>query len=103
MRACAGVAVALALVACAGSPKWSRSGVSAEAAAADYADCRSMAQEATERDNAINADILASRGHDWEQSGTLDLHQSAFTAQSEARAGDVVAACMISKGYAPGG
>jgi len=103
MRSIAGIAVALALVACAAEPRWSRGGVSAAVAESDYADCRGMAQEATERDNGINADILASRGHDWQQTGTLDLHQSAFVAQSQLQAGDILKACMLSKGYVPGG
>jgi hypothetical protein len=94
------LAVALALAACAG-PQWEKPGISAETAAADYADCSSLAQDATQRDSAIQADILASRGHDWERSGTLATHTDVFAAEDQRRSGDVLGSCMRLRGYTP--
>jgi hypothetical protein len=100
MRRGMALAAALALAACAG-PQWEKPGISAETAAADYADCLSLSRDATQRDSAIEGDILASRGHDWEKSGTLDAHQDAFAAEDEKRSGDVLGSCMRLRGYTP--
>jgi len=102
MRVSWSLGVALCLAACASSPQWTKQGVSPQATASDYADCRSQAQEATRRDNNIDADILASRGRDWEQSGTLSTHEAIFANEDYRKSDDVVKACMIAKGYAPG-
>ncbi len=91
--------LALLLAACAG-PQWTKPGVSSATAAADYVDCRSEAQQANSRDADIQADIIASRGHDWEQSGTHAAHQNSFAAENQARSGDVLGVCMRLKGYA---
>ena len=92
------LAVAAALAACAG-PQWTKPGAAADTVAADYADCRSQAYQTTRRDADIQSDILASRGHDWEQSGTLMTHTDSFAAENQRRAGNVVGACMQLKGY----
>jgi hypothetical protein len=89
----------LLLAACAG-PQWTKPGVSDATAAADYSDCRAEANQADTRDADIQSDIMASRGHDWAQSGTLGAHQSGFAAENQARSGDVMASCMRLKGYA---
>ncbi|HUZ71414.1 MAG TPA: hypothetical protein VMU87_00385 [Stellaceae bacterium] len=93
----------LCLAGCAGAPQWTKQGVTPQVAASDYADCRRQAQAATRRDANIDADILASRGRDWQQSGTLSTHQTMFGATATRQQDDVVKACMIAKGYAPGG
>jgi hypothetical protein len=98
-RGTAALAAGLALDACAG-PQWTKPGVGADTAAADYADCRSLAQQATQRDSSIQADILASRGRDWENSGTLEAHQDVFAAEATRQSGDVLGACMRLRGYA---
>lgn len=100
-RAAAGLLTML-LAACAG-PHWTKPGVSAETAASDYADCRAEAQQANRRDNDIEADILASRGRDWEQHGTLATHQDVFAAEHQGRSDDVLTACMRLRGYSSGG
>jgi hypothetical protein len=93
------IAVCLVLAACAG-PQWTKPGVSAGTAATDYADCSAQAQQADRRDSNIEADILASRGRDWEQHGTLDTHQQVYAAEAQNRTGDVLGACMRLRGYA---
>ena len=97
----AGLIVMIGLAACA-STVWNKAGVSNEQAAADYAECNSLAQGANQRDSNIQADILASRGHDWSQSGTMSTHQATFAAESQQQSGDIIRSCMIAKGYAPG-
>ncbi len=93
---------AVCLVGCAGTPQWTKEGVSPQVAASDYADCRSQAQQETRRDANIDADIMASRGRDWQQSGTLSTHQTMFGNEDYRQHEDIVKTCMIAKGYAPG-
>ena len=93
------LAIALALAACAGPPQWTKAGVGADTIATDYADCRSQAHQETRRDNNIQSDILASRGHDWEQSGTLAAHNDVFASEDQHRFGDVLGDCMRLRGY----
>jgi hypothetical protein len=90
--------LALALAACAG-PRWSKPGIDADTARSDFADCRSMGSEATRRDADIDADILASRGQDWSNSGTLGVHQAVMAAGPADRSDAIIALCMSSKGY----
>ena len=58
-----------------------------------------MAQQAVRRDSDIDADILASRGQDWQNSGTLSTHKATIAADTGRRSDDVLSACMASKGY----
>ena len=101
-RAIAGLGLALGLAACAGTPPWTKDGVSPQQAAADYADCRSQAQVATRRSANIEADIMASRRLDWEQTGTLATREQLFANETADRTDALVKSCMIAKGYAPG-
>jgi hypothetical protein len=91
----------LALTGCAQTATWSRDGVSPEVAAQDLADCRNDAQEANRRQANIDADIMASRGRDWQKTGVLDAQQQTRTADQVDRAANLVTSCMIGKGYAP--
>ncbi len=85
MKKIASLALVLCLAACAGG-SWSKDGTTPQAAAADLADCNSLAQTATERD--ANIDTRIQREDD--------------AAQSQTVRDDVVSRCMIAKGYAPG-
>lgn len=102
MRRTSGLALALCLVACAGTPQWTKQGITAQAAGADFADCRTQAQAITRRDDDIQADIMASRGHDWMQTNTLSTRQALYASENRRPAEDYVKSCMIAKGYAPG-
>lgn len=99
MRGTLGFALVLGLAACAGQ-QWTKDGVSGETAAADYADCNSLAQAARRHDSTIDTDILASRGHDWEENSSLQTRQQIF-AEGVQQSSDIVKACMIGKGYTP--
>lgn len=96
------LAAALCVVACAAAPAWTKQGVSPQQAAQDYSDCRSQAQAMFMRDVNIQTDILASRGRDWQQTGTLSAHDTIFGNENRQQQSDYVKSCMISKGYAPG-
>ncbi len=96
------LAVALLLGGCASTPQWSKQWASPQAAATDFADCRSQAQEATRRDANIQADIMASRGRDWSQTQTMGTRQAIFANENHLQTDDLVKSCMIAKGYAPG-
>jgi hypothetical protein len=102
MRSILALALLLSLAACSGSGGWHKDGVDSETAAADYAECRHSAQVADRRDSDIDADILATRGQDWERIGVLQMKRNDYADSDEARQGDNVDRCMKEKGYTGG-
>ncbi|HXE17677.1 MAG TPA: hypothetical protein VN632_10640 [Stellaceae bacterium] len=99
----AALALSLMLGACAGPSKWTKEGVSPDAAAADYADCRHAAQHDIQRDVNIDTDIAAARAQDRDRTQTRETY-AANDASSNARlSSQIVKGCMESKGYAPSG
>lgn len=99
----AAIALSLALCACGGPGKWAKDGVTQEMAAADYADCRSQAQHAIQRDVNIDADIEASRATDRDRSQTRNTYNADDASANRQLSGEMVSGCMQSKGYAPTG
>jgi hypothetical protein len=99
MRSISGLALLLALAGCVGAGGWNKPGVRPEKAAQDYADCRHTAELAQIRDSNIDADILATRGQDWERLGVLSTKRNDFADSNSARSGDLVQRCMLAKGY----
>lgn len=97
-RVAAFAVVLFALSACAGA-RWQRSGADPNQVAADFAECNSMAQAAVSRDSNIDADILASRGRDWQDQGTLAQHRTIIDSETGERSDAVLDACMAQKGY----
>jgi hypothetical protein len=91
----------LLLAGCGGSGGWTKPGVSPDTAEADFSDCESQARSATQRDAAIDADIMASRGQDWQRAGTLEIKREDMANSNRERARQIVARCMAGKGYAP--
>lgn len=102
LRTAPALALVLLLAGCAG-PRWTKPGVSQTQAEADYSECNEMAQAANRRDDEIEADILASRGHDWQQTGTMATHKAVFAAEAYHRTDDLMHFCMQAKGYAESG
>ena len=102
MRRIGGLALALALAGCGGG-SWTKAGVSPEAAAQDFSECRHVAELANRRDSDIDQDILASRGQDWERFSVIQLKRDEFADSNFQRTGDIVERCMIAKGYRPSG
>jgi hypothetical protein len=93
------VAAMLFVAACEGSGGWSKPGVSPDAAEDDFSACQRQARNVTARDAAIDADILASRGQDWQRTGTLSMRRDDMADSNRARARQIVARCMAAKGY----
>jgi hypothetical protein len=100
-RVCIAIAC-LALVGCAGgADKWTKPGVTPDMTETELSDCESEAHSATQRDAGIDADILASRGQDWQRAGTLGLKRDDMANSNRARSAQIVARCMAAKGYRP--
>ena len=95
------LAATLVLAACAGTPNWTKKGVSPEVTSRELADCRNIAREATRRDTNITTDIMASRGNDWQRTGVMDYQLRSLTLGDTVRSDDIVKRCMIGKGFAP--
>ncbi len=98
MRRIGSLALVLLLAACGGG-QWTKEGVSREKVAQDYSECSHLAELANQRDSNIDTDILASRGQDWQRLGTRSLRRETYADSNRARSGDIIARCMISKGY----
>jgi hypothetical protein len=92
----------LALV-CAGcaDDSWRKDGVSDDRRSQDLAACERGARDAVRRDQNIDSDILASRGHDWSNAGVLTLKRDQMQSQTQAMAADILRRCMRTKGYTP--
>ena len=97
------VAVAsLVLAGCAGGgDRWTKPGATSDAAETELSDCESQARSATQRDAGIDADILASRGQDWQRAGVLAMKRDDMANSSRARSQQIIARCMAAKGYRP--
>lgn len=95
------LALAALVAACSSTPQWVKPGASKDTVSDDLDDCRALAGEATRTDTAIDQDILASRGADWQRSATLGAKKSTMTAQNEGHVRDIIASCMGAKGYTP--
>jgi hypothetical protein len=95
--------LALLLAACSGKPQWVKPGASGDTVSDDLAECQALATAATRRDAAIDQDILAARGSDWQRSNTLQAKKSTFALQDQGHARDIIADCMSAKGYVPRG
>ena len=95
------LALFLALAACSSKPQWVRPGTNNDTVSDDLDECRTLANAATRKDAAIDQDILATRGGDWERNNTLQAKKSTLAMQDEGHARDIIASCMGAKGYAP--
>jgi len=95
------LALAMALAACSSKPQWVRAGTSSDTVSDDLDDCRALANDATRKDAAIDQDILATRGADWERNNTLQAKKNTFAIQDQGHARDIIASCMSAKGYTP--
>jgi hypothetical protein len=99
----AALALSASLSACSGPANWTKEGVSQEATAADYAECRRAAQHDIQRDVNIDTDIAAAREHDWDHSQSGQTYLADDAASNRKLSGDMVKDCMESKGYVPSG
>ena len=87
MRRIGLLAAVLLLTACTpGATRWTKAGATQDTTDHDYAECASEAREAT-------------RGNDWQRTGTLRLQEDTMAHSRRVRAADVIAHCMGAKGY----
>jgi hypothetical protein len=95
--------LSLVLAGCAGSAaeRWSKPGAKPETAESDLSDCQDQARSATQRDAGIDADIMASRGGDWQRAGTLGVKRDDMANSSRVFAQQIIGRCMAAKGYKP--
>jgi hypothetical protein len=93
----------LLLAACAGAGHWAKPGADDAATAQQYAECRAVAGEATAKDQAIDQDILASRGTDWQRARTLVGERQNMSDQNAQHVDAIIDACMRAKGFAKPG
>jgi hypothetical protein len=98
-RLTVGFGALLLLASCSSDPDYGKTGVSAEAASHDLAECKAQAQAVVRRDTAIDTDILASRSGDWQRTGTMEVRQSSMRASNSARYSATLDRCMAAKGY----
>jgi alkylhydroperoxidase family enzyme len=90
---------ALALAGCGTSAAWVKMGADDAAVSRDTRDCRAQAEIALSTDRSVDQDILASRGRNWQQAGTLEPRQQQMREQAGGHAEAVFDGCMQAKGY----
>src|SRR5256885_17089631 len=95
------VALALILAACSGKSQWVKPGTGRDVVRDDLEECRAYANAASRQDAAIDQDILATRGTDWQHNNVLQAKKSTFALQDKGHTRDIIASCMSAKGYAP--
>jgi hypothetical protein len=91
---------------------WNKKGASPEETVAARSDCLSQARAATERDTNITNDIMATRQHNWGNTGPQPVGAQSqyfptamqgglFDTKDQDLTNSIVQNCMISKGFAP--
>ena len=102
MRHIALVMLIACLASCAaGFTRWTKPGTSAQATERDLGQCENAALATMRTDRNVDADILASRGDDWQRSGTLITERTIMRAQDRGMASKLVEDCLAEKGYLP--
>lgn len=95
--------LALLLGACSSKPQWVKPGATSDMVSEDLAECRALANSATRQDAAIDQDILATRGNDWQRDSTIQAKKTTFAIQNQGHIREIIADCMSAKGYVPRG
>jgi hypothetical protein len=92
--------LACCLSGCAGAASaWQKPGVSAAQRGDDLGDCQDETRQATQREYAIDQDIDASRAASPWNADTTQTQQ--IDTADAAKSDNILAACMIGKGYSP--
>ena len=99
MRRACFLVLLLALSACSGGSQWNKPGADPQIVRADLRDCESEARALTRQDENIDNDIMATRGQDWQRTGTLGAKRETLALQNQGRSGNIVEQCMRAKGY----
>ena len=96
---CAALLAAVALAACGTPGPWVKPGADEAAVTRDTRECRAQAEIARSTDRSVDQDILASRGRDWQQAGTLEPQKQQMREQAGGHAEAVFDGCMKARGY----
>jgi hypothetical protein len=81
------------------SGEWFKQGVASNVTARDLAQCQRDARAVAGEEGKIDQDIAASRGADWQASGSYASQTSQLAQSSEKRRLEMVGRCMRNKGY----
>lgn len=91
----------LGLAGCADTGKaWTKAGVDTSQRAADYNDCLDQAHQQTQREYAIDTDIMASQGNSWRNQNANNFQYQRIITNDGNKSTQIMNACMIGKGYA---
>jgi len=103
-RAMLCVLICLAVSGCfrSGSGEWFKQGTDSSVAARDQGYCQREARLVTREESKIDQDITASRGSDWQTTGSYASNVAQMRDSGAAREREMVARCMRARGYAQG-
>jgi hypothetical protein len=95
------VLACLGLSAClwSSSGEWFKQGAGSDVTARDLAQCQRDARAVVGEESKIDQDIVASRGADWQASGSYASQTAQLARSSEKRRQEMVGRCMRNKGY----
>ena len=79
--------------------EWFKQGVESNVTARDLIQCQRDARLVAGEEGKIDQDIIASRGADWQASGSYAANTSQLGQSSEKRRNEMVGRCMHNKGY----
>ena len=97
----AALLLALAPAACfqATSGQWAKEGVDSAVVAHDQAVCQREARQLAGAEAHIDQDIIASRGEDWQRTGSYAGNVAQMNESNAARERAMVDRCMRAQGY----
>jgi hypothetical protein len=96
----AAAALTLLLTGCAPGGNWARPGADTNDTAIALQQCRAAADRAVGPEEGIDQDILATRQTDWQRTQIGGLAAGQLGEETRARADEIVAGCMLAKGFA---
>lgn len=97
-RICAAI-LTLALGACSSAETWVKAGADPRTTDLAYRECRALAAQAVGADIAVDKDILATRGNDWQHAHVLPIETGEMRQNTRLRGDTVIASCMEAKGF----
>jgi len=78
---------------------WIKPGAQPGETISAYRDCRSIAQQATQKDADIDQDIAATRGADLQHSQIVQMRASQERGATTGSADSIIGSCMQQKGF----
>ena len=83
------------------SDTWIRAGADAAATSQAYQDCQAVAHAAVAPEIAIDKDIVATRGGDWQRADVFSQQTGMMQSGITSRTAAIIDSCMQAKGFAP--